>query len=95
MDQAHITLRLPADLAKSLAHWARGRRLPRSQVVREAIAQYLGGGPRTGSLRLVTAQDLAARWPNLPRLTPEEANDLSADIASSRAALPQPHTPWE
>ena len=41
MNKAHLTLRLPADLARSLARWARVRGVPKSQVAREAVARYL------------------------------------------------------
>ena len=36
-----LTLRIPRDLAHALAKAARARRVPRSQLVREALAEYL------------------------------------------------------
>lgn len=96
MNLTHITLRLPDDLAKALARWARLRNLPKSQVVREAVAQYLSGATATRlESRVVTAQDLVVRWPTLPRLTPGEATSLYADIEAARATVPQPTAPWE
>ena len=41
MKEDQLTLRLPKDLARLLARRARERRLPKSQVVREAIQAYL------------------------------------------------------
>jgi predicted transcriptional regulator len=38
---SQITLRLPRDLARALARRAKERRVPKSQIVREAVAQYL------------------------------------------------------
>jgi len=95
MKDSHLTLRLPADLARALARWARNRRLPKSQLVREAVAQYLA--PSTAPAERppqVTARAFAERWAALPRLTPDEARDLEADLAAARAALPPVRTPW-
>jgi hypothetical protein len=95
MKNAHLTLRLPADLARALARLARGRRLPKSQLVREAVARYLApsSAPAERPPR-VTARTLAERWATLPRLTTEEASALEADIEAARAALPAVRTPW-
>lgn len=95
MKDSHLTLRLPADLARVLARWARSRGVPKSQLVREAVARYLApsSAPAERPPR-VTARTLAERWAALPRLTPEEARDLEADIAAARAALPPGRTPW-
>ncbi|MEK7668294.1 MAG: CopG family transcriptional regulator, partial [Gemmatimonadota bacterium] len=41
MKDSHLTLRLPADLARALARWARSRRVPKSQLVREAVTRLL------------------------------------------------------
>jgi hypothetical protein len=38
---AQLTLRLPRDLARALARQARARGVPRSQLVREAVAKYV------------------------------------------------------
>src|SRR5690242_8527519 len=64
---AYLTLRLPADLARALARWARMRRLPKSTIVREAVARYLAP-PSEGSAARVTGRELAARWATLPHL---------------------------
>ncbi len=97
MKDSHLTLRLPARLARALARWARARGVPKSQVAREAVARYLEPGlpadPAVRHARL-TAEGLAERWRSLPRLRPEEAADLAADIAKARDALPPVGTPW-
>jgi len=95
MKDSHLTLRLPADLARALARWARNRRLPKSQLVREAVAQYLAPSSMPAERPpQVTARAFAERWAALPRLTPDEARDLEADLAAARAALPPVRTPW-
>jgi hypothetical protein len=95
MKDAHLTLRLSADLARALARLARGRRVPKSQVVREAVAGYLAPAAAPANRPpQVTARTFAERWAALPRLTPEEARDLEADIAAARAALPPVRSPW-
>jgi len=38
---SQITLRLPADLGRALARKAKAQRVPKSQLVREAVAKYL------------------------------------------------------
>jgi len=95
MKDSHLTLRLPADLARALARLARTRRLPKSQVVREAVVSYLApsSAPAERPPR-VTARTFGERWAALPRLTPEEVCDLEADIAAARAALPPVRAPW-
>jgi hypothetical protein len=40
--------------------------------------------------RPITARDLAARWPILPHLTPEEAAAFGEDVTSAKAALRSP-----
>jgi hypothetical protein len=96
MKDSHLTLRLSARLARLLARWAAAHGVPKSQVAREAVARYLAapGGETSASLGL-TARELARRWPMLPRLHPEEAAALAADITSGRDALPPVATPWE
>ena len=95
MKDAHLTLRLPRDLARALARWARERRLPKSQVAREAVARYLAPPASDERTRQVTARELAARWRSLPRLTAEEASSLADDIAASRGALRPVRASWE
>ena len=42
-----LTFRIPKELALALSHLARDRGVPRSQVVREALREYLGSGTAT------------------------------------------------
>lgn len=94
MKDSHLTLRLPADLARALARWARAHGVPKSEVAREAVARYL---VPAASARILpfTAGDLADQWAALPRLTPEEAEALGADIAAGRETLPPVRVAWE
>jgi len=95
MKDSHLTLRLPAGLARALARWARDRGVPKSQLVREAVARYLAPSSATAERApQVSARAFAERWAVLPRLTPEEARDLEADVAAARAALPPVRAPW-
>ena len=95
MKRSYLTLRLPTELAAALARWARTRGVPKSQVAREAVTQYLAGSAVSSERPApVTARVVARRWPALPRLTPQEATDLEADIAAARAALPPVRSPW-
>ena len=89
-------MRLPAALARALARWARERGVTKSQLAREAVARYLSpSGPAAEQpAPMVTAAELARRWALLPRLTPEEAADLAADILAARRALPDVPAPW-
>ena len=96
MKDSHLTLRLPAELARALARWARARGVPKSQVAREAVARYLAPAtPLEERHPRLTARELAARWSSFPHLTPEEAGDLAADISAAREAVPVPRTPWD
>lgn len=73
----HLTLRLPRALARAIDRWARNRGLPRSQVVREALARYPDHSPAPAPA-VVTAAVLAREWASIPRLTSDEAAELSA-----------------
>lgn len=96
MKDSHLTLRLPAGLARLLARWAAAHGVPKSQVAREAVARYLAApAGEVPTTRALTARDLARRWASLPRLHPEEAAGLAADIMSGREALPPVAPPWE
>ena len=95
MKDRHLTLRLPEDLARALARWARARGQPRSEVVREAVTRYLAPPASGPSGRPVAARDLALRWPSLPRLEAGEAAEFGEDIERSRAGLPAAPSPWE
>ncbi len=95
MKDAHLTLRLPEVLARALARMARESRTPKSHVVREAVARYVIAGSPAAEARVVTAEDLANRWNNLPHLTVEEAGELEADLRRARKTAPLPAAPWE
>ncbi len=95
MNDDYLTLRLSRELARLLARWARDRGVPKSHLVREAVTNYLTpatAGPEPP--RAVTAAELAARWPRLARLSPEEAHDLGADLAAARRKLPPVPARW-
>ena len=84
-------------MSRALARRARERGVPRSQVVREAMAGYLAGesGARaSASGRLVSASELAAKWRTIPRLTAAEADDFAEEIEAARRAVPAPPSPW-
>jgi predicted transcriptional regulator len=95
MDE-HLTLRLPRELARALARWARRRRVPKSQVAREAVAAFLAvpGGTLSSATTAVTAAQLADRWQDLPALTPEEAKDFASDVEAAARQLPAVPPPW-
>lgn len=95
MKESHLTLRLPTDLAKALVRKARALGVPKSHMVREAVARYLEPVARTVDVRHVAAKDLAMRWRTLPRLTADEAEGLADDIAAGREALPAVRSAWE
>jgi len=92
MKDVHLTLRLPADLARALARWTRLHRVPKSHAVREAVARYLA--PSADDPPQLTARQLAVRWRALPRLTPDEAKEFGDDIAAARSALPRVRDAW-
>lgn len=94
MKEAHLTLRLPADLARALARRARDAGVAKSHVVREAVTSYLSG-LRAAPRPTMTAAEFAERWRTIPRLTPGEASALADDITTARNELPPPPTPWE
>ena len=95
MKDSHLTLRLPADLARALARWARARGLPKSEVAREAVARYLAPPAVESPVRRVTARELAALWPALPRLNAAEATAFAEDIDRMRSELPPARVAWE
>ena len=99
MREVHLTLRLSRDLAKALSRWARTHGVAKSQIVREAVEQYVGiGAPKDASAevaRPVPGRAAAARWASLPHLTAEEAGGLAGGIAASRTGLPSGASPGE
>ncbi|MBI1966893.1 MAG: hypothetical protein HYS40_02790, partial [Gemmatimonadetes bacterium] len=75
----------------------RERGVPKSHLVREAIVRYLAPADSTAEppAKTITAAGLAARWPLLPRLTPDEAAGFDGDIARARRELPEARAAWE
>lgn len=92
----YLTLRLPAELARALTRWARARGVPKSAIVREAVARYLAPPAPDGPTRRVTARELASLFASLPRLSPEEAEAFARDLAQARSELGQleERDPW-
>ena len=96
MKDSHLTLRIPAELARALARRAKALGIPKSQMAREAVARYLV--PATDEetpVRDVSARAFAARWRAMPRLDPKDATDFAIDIEAGRNALPPIRSPWE
>lgn len=42
----------------------------------------------------IAANELAHRWPLLPRLSAADAEGFAADVAAARAAMHPPADPW-
>jgi predicted transcriptional regulator len=95
MKDAHLTLRLPAGLARLLARAAAARGVPKSQVARDAVARYLAAGTTDTPPPGLAARELARRWVTLPHLQPDEAAGLAEAIEAARTALPSPTPAWE
>lgn len=95
MKNSHLTLRIPAALARLLDRLARTRGVPKSQVVREAVATYLAPTSEWASPPVVTCAELANRWASIPRLDQAEADELADDIADARAAVPPLVGAWK
>jgi predicted transcriptional regulator len=93
MKEYHLTVRLSAALERALNQRARDTNVPRSQLVREAMTTYLAGST-TPVDRVVTAAELAARWPALPPLARGDAERFGEDLVAARKRLPAPR-PWE
>ncbi len=95
MKAAALTLRLSVELARSLGRIARAQGIPKSQVVREAVARYLAPSGSAVESSVLTASMLAARWKEIPRLTPEESSEFHDDITAARKKMRLPATAWE
>ena len=96
MKDTHLTLRIPAALDTALEARAAEEGAPKSRVVREAVVRYLAADlPTQPEPRRVSARRLAARWPDLPHLLPEDAAAFAEDLATAKAALRLPESPWE
>ena len=62
MKDSHLTLRIPAELARALARKAKALGIPKSQMAREAVTRYLvPSADEEAPSRLPTARQFAAR----------------------------------
>lgn len=99
MRDMHLTLRLSRDLARALSRWAKAHGVAKSQVVRDAVANYVGAAtgaaPPSEHGSVVTARAASVRWASLPHLSPAEAGGLAGGIAASRTGLARVTPPWE
>ena len=97
MKDSHLTLRIPAELARALARRAKALGIPKSQMAREAVARYLvpATDAETATPDVVSARTFAARWRTMPRLEPGDAKDFADDVEASRNALPPIRSSWE
>lgn len=99
MKDAHLALRLAADVAAALEARAARESRSKSQVVREAVARYLEGHAPGGptSPPALTAGQLADAWAALPRLPQDDILRFEADVAAARSDLPPPPDPdqWD
>ncbi len=94
MEDAHLTLRLSADVVQSLERLAESRGMPKSRLVREAVAQFLNGDATRPEAPPLSARDFKAVWESLPHLSVDEATRLDTDLQRARAALAPPDDPW-
>lgn len=94
MEDSHLTLRLSADVALSLRRLAESRGVPKSRLVREAVAQYLSGGTLRAEVSPLLARDFKTMWEALPHLSVDEATRLHTDLQLARTALAPPDDPW-
>jgi len=98
MRDMHLTVRLSRDLARAVSRWAKAHGIGKSQVVRDAVAAYVGVAapvPAPSDQTTLTARQAAARWASLPHLSPDEAGGLAGSIAASRTSLPRAGSTWE
>ncbi len=93
----YLTLRLPTELARALTRWARTRHVPKSVIVREAVARYLAPPAPEGPTRRVTGRELADLLGSLPHLSQEEAEAFARDLANAGSDLAhlEGRDPWE
>lgn len=75
------TFRLPTTLARALARQARERGVPKSQLVREALEQYLAEGapPTAGLVRERTLPYMGALQLDLSRISSDPGARLIRD----------------
>jgi hypothetical protein len=93
MNEHHLTVRLTAALERALNRRARAAGVPRSQLVREAMTAYLADAAPSAEPEL-TADELAARWSAIPRLSPADATRFADELADARNRVPPPRS-WE
>ncbi|HKV50766.1 MAG TPA: CopG family transcriptional regulator [Gemmatimonadaceae bacterium] len=95
----HLTLRLSRELARAVSRWARAHGVAKSQVVRDAVASYVGlaspGGAQAEHAPIASGRALSSRWATLPHLSVAEAGGLAGGIAASRSSVPRVTPPWE
>jgi hypothetical protein len=95
MKDAHLTLRIPASLARTLDKIARVRGVSKSHLVADAIARHVTSAtPPSEPARRVSGAEFSSLWPSLPRLAPGDANAFAEDIARARKELPPPADRW-
>ena len=97
MRDMHLTVRLSRDLARAVSRWAKAHGIGKSQVVRDAVAAYVGVAsptPASPDQTALRAREAAARWASLPHLSPDEAGGLAGSIAASRTSQPRAASPW-
>jgi hypothetical protein len=94
MEDAHLSLRLPDALADALDRAAAAKGLPKSKLVREAVAQYLTGGAPRPNRPPRSAREFLLIWDALPHLSVDEATRFDTDIQSARSSLAPPVDPW-
>ncbi len=95
MKDSHLTVRLPEEMSAALARYADARGLARSQVVREAVADYLTTTPPSAVPHGVSSRELARRWASLPRLTAAEATEFANEIEFDRTSMPPVEATWD
>lgn len=78
---SQTTFRLPATLARALARQARERGVPKSQLVREALEQYLAEGtpPTAGRVRERTLPYVGSLQLDQSRISSETGARLIRD----------------
>lgn len=94
MDDAHLSLRLPFELARTLDRVAESRGVGKSKLVREAVTQYLTGSVERPDDSPLLAGVLRRAWDALPHLSVDEAAAFDTDVQQARSALAPPQDPW-
>lgn len=94
MDDAHLSLRLPAELARTLDRIADARGVGKSKLVREAVSLYLTGGTARDDAEPLLAAEFRRIWDALPHLSADEAAAFETDVRQARSALALPDDAW-